>query len=147
MGYGKINNEGYLMSSQKKHDDTWHPLVNFEKDTNGEYFRWYIFDGTPNTAKIKAEDDAKALADAEKNIVNAVDSIVVEYRVGGTLYNFSGSLEAQNRLAVALLKSNGNAAKKQNWFTIDSQRVQLTNIDLTAILALVDEQMEIITAI
>jgi len=142
VGYGKLNGNGYLMSSQKKKDDTWHPLVNFEKDSNGDYFRWYNQDGTGNLAKIQAEDEANALKEGEANITAAINDILVTYKVKGTDYQFSGKLEAQNRIAVALMKTTGNANKSQNWFTADGQKVKLKNTDLTNILALIDVQME-----
>lgn len=48
MGYGKIDEAtNGLMSSQVKHDITWERLDNFVKDSEGNFYTYYIDKNTP----------------------------------------------------------------------------------------------------
>jgi len=52
IGYGKLNNEGYLMSSQVQADKSWSPLEDFED--NGQTADYFKADKTIDKAKEQA---------------------------------------------------------------------------------------------
>jgi hypothetical protein len=112
--------------------------------TDGTYYTFYNNDGTVNQAKEDAKYVEDTLKEKEAAVTSAIDAIQVQYAVDSVVYMFSGHLEAQNRIAVALAKIKGNTNKKQNWFTANAEKVLLSYTDLEAILVLIDTEMEAI---
>ena len=76
-GYGKLNDIGYLMSSQVQKDSSWLPLSNFDTDTQGNYYSWYNPDGTPNVQKM-ASEATKALQEEAKQNITKTDTAMTK---------------------------------------------------------------------
>ena len=84
MAYGKLNEQGQLISANTQLDDSFQELSLFEiKDEDGnrtgEYYDFYNQDLTPDTEKIQALAVLKMIADGEKLVEGHVQLEVLKY--------------------------------------------------------------------
>ena len=139
MNYGKLNEQGYLMSSQKKHDDTWLPLGDFVTDANGDYYTYYLDPQTPDVAK----NDAIVVELTYQELLTQLSSLTVSFN-GNT---FSGSNDAQSFIVNMLTKIEGESPQAtRNIYAIDGRtRVPMTKTGLLDLLSAIDVAQEAIT--
>jgi len=84
MAYGKLNEQGQLISANTQLDDSFQELSLFEiKDEDGNgtgtYYDFYNEDLTPDLEKIQALAVLKMIADGEKLVAKYVQSFIDEY--------------------------------------------------------------------
>ena len=54
MGYYKLNADGTIQSANNKHGDDWLELSSLSKDSEDNYYEFYLATGLPDTVKIDA---------------------------------------------------------------------------------------------
>jgi len=86
MAYGRLNEQGQLISANTQLDDSFQELSLFEiKDADGngtgEYYEFYKTDGSyvPDTEKIQALAVLKMIADGEKLVDKYVQTFIDAY--------------------------------------------------------------------
>ena len=52
MGYYKLNADGTIQSANNKHGDDWLELSSLSKDSEDNYYEFYLSTGKPDTVKI-----------------------------------------------------------------------------------------------
>ena len=135
MGYGKLNEQGYLMSSQNKHDDTWSPLEEFEGA--GQTAKYFKEDKTIDTYK---EAQVDSINKYHKDMAD-LDGIIVMYEGN----SFFGARSDQISLASTITKLK-NKTKTTKWYTTTGQKLDMTSTQLEEILDLIDIQHDIVLA-
>lgn len=110
---------------------------------NPNVVEWEAEGNTPEAPFTQEELDKYGNSQLEISLTEAINAIVVDYTINGTVYQFGGSLATQDRIATGITRAK-NKDKELNWFTADSQRVKLTSVDLANILDLIDIEQEAI---
>lgn len=94
------------------------------------------------------EQEANTMEANKASMTLEINAIEVEYKVKSVLHKFSGSLEAQNNMNVAMTKLTGKSGnKKQNWFTTTGEKVKLNRANFEDLLDMIEPLMEAITDI
>jgi hypothetical protein len=76
-GYGKINEVGYLCTSQRQEDSTWKLLSEFELKEDGTPYAEYNQDGTPDLVKEQEEAKLTTLSKANAEYEEQVKALTV----------------------------------------------------------------------
>ena len=145
MSWGKIEvGTNYLVTSQINVDGTFRPLTDFVKDSNGEYYTYYINTSTPDSIKNDIEKQSISIQDT--NVL--VSNITVNYTPIGqaTSYVFSGSEEAQFKIVKAMQMLEGKPdTKTSNIFDVNHKLHKLVRDDFDNLLDAIEPIYESIT--
>lgn len=138
MGYGKINQDGYLMSSNRQKDNTWIPLTEFQKDNSGEYYEKYTQDGLPDTNEIDKIQDEKLAIELKEAKIKAVEDIIVSVYIYDSPRPFQGDEKSQDRMSRAITAMD--SSDKITWILADNTRLNVTKSNLQRVLRLAGQE-------
>ena len=133
-GYGKLNDDGTLVSSNKLQAG-FESLDVFEKDGNGDYCEVYLLekvDGvyvadTPALTELQLIEDTRAWKATRQVIIDAI-----EVTYNGIVYQ--GDETSQNRITKVVSAFLPDDVTTISWVAKDNSIQDLNRIDLKAIL-------------
>ena len=138
VGFGKIDIDNQLMSTQVQHDTSWRPLSDFVLDGNGEYYTYYITPTQPDMVKEQELVDASLDEQMEVDVSN----IIVDYNG----FTYSGSREAQTEMTTSMQVLEGKGdTKTRNFKDTSNVMHKLTRDDFDNLLDIIEPLYEDIT--
>ena len=110
-----------------------------ETKEDGNYYDYYLLDGTPDVSKIAELEATQAREAFKSQRQEAVDNIEVTYE--GTIYQ--GDEVSQGRMSRAILALPDDTTTTL-WIAKDNTPMQLTRVDLSSILRLAGEAQTVL---